>query len=346
MWSHRYIKADLLSHVLADEHSIHGFFRFSTIYLGKGEKFGPKEGTKALFFVCEAKDFVDITKELRVLYHQGQTKFPLGIRLRFMPQIQNIDENLLLKMQIFRVQQFDFNVHIKTAGTADIQLLDAAIQGEKSLRNYIMNLTHNSSKGPLFLSVDNQWNDPSRCVFAFVASHEKEAIRMVNTLAAHVLKKNPTCAKACFTPKALKLADSFLWDETRKCFMTPEESYYLEMDVWGTDTALMGVDKNLVEQAVLAEKNSKLLENMTEKPAARIERLYNGMDACSVGTVASRLHSKCITGNIDSDTDAASAGGDSLSTAAILPSLNEKSKHRRWPFMMLTCYRRNVLSST
>jgi hypothetical protein len=97
VWSHQYIKADLLAHVLASDHYIHGFFRFSTIYLGKGEKFGPKEGTKALFFVCEAKDFVEATAELRVLYHQGQKNFPMGIRRRFMPQIQNIDENLLLK---------------------------------------------------------------------------------------------------------------------------------------------------------------------------------------------------------------------------------------------------------
>ena len=56
-------------------------------------------------------------------------------------------------MQIFRVQQFDFNVHIKTAGTGDIQLLDAAIQGSKPLRNFIMNLKHNTSKDPLFLNV-------------------------------------------------------------------------------------------------------------------------------------------------------------------------------------------------
>ena len=320
MWSHRFIKADLLAHVLASDHNIHGFFRFSLIYLGKGEKFGPKEGTKALFFVCEAKDFVDVTKDLRVLYHQGQVNFPLGVRLRFMPQIQNIDENLLLKMQIFRVQQFDFNVHIKTAGTVDIQLLDAPIKGEKPLRNYIMSLRHNSSKDPLFLSVDHQWNDPSRCVFAFVVSHEKEAIHMVNTLAAHMLKKNPDRAKSCFTPKALKLAATFLWDDTRRCYMTPEESYYLEMDIWGKDTELMGVNKNMVEQAIVAEKNAKLLENMKEKPAARIERLYNGTDACSIGTVASKLHSKRITGVIDSDTDAASAGGDSISTTATTKS--------------------------
>ena len=320
MWSHRYIKSDLLAHVLAEDHSIHGFFRFSTIYLGKGEKFGPKEGTKALFFVCEAKDFVEITAELRILYHQGQTNFPMGIRLRFMPQIQNIDENLLLKMQIFRVQQFDFNMHIKTAGTADIQLLDAAIQGSKPLRNFIMNLKHNVSKDPLFLSVDTQWNDPSRCVFAFVICHEKEAIRMVNTLAAHVLAKNPVRAKACFTPKAIELAVTFQWDTTRKCYMTPEELYYMEMIIWGKDTVLMGVDKNLVEQAILAETNAKLQANVTEKPAARIERLYNGTDACSVGTVASRMHSKRITGEIDTKTDAASGGGDSISTNATTKS--------------------------
>ena len=60
--------------------------------------------------------------------------------------------------------------------------------------------------------------------------------------------------------------------------------------------------------------------NVTEKPAARIERLYIGTDTCSMGTVASRKHSKQITGEIDTNTDAASAGGDSISTNATTKS--------------------------
>jgi hypothetical protein len=96
------------------------------------------------------------------------------------------------------------------------------------------------------------------------------------------------------------------------------------MIIWGKDTELMGVDKNLVEQAMLAEQNEKLQANVKEKPATRIERLYNGTDACSVGTVASRKHSKRITGEIDTDTDAGSAGGDSISTNATTKSRRQE----------------------
>jgi hypothetical protein len=330
MWSHRYIKADKLAHILAAEHEVHGFFRFSTIYLGKGEKFGPKEGTRALFLVCESKDFVETSAILRVLYHQGATDFPLGIRLRFMPQVQNMDENTLLKNQIWRVQQFDFLDKIQTAGTSDIKLLDAAIQGEKTLRNFIMNLKHTGTKDTLFLSVDTQWNDPSRCVFSFIVSHDNEAIRMVHTLAAHVLIKNATRANNCFTNEALERAATFKWDQAHKCFLTQDEMYYMEMEQWGKDSVLMGVDQDEVQQILNAEKQAKLDANenplrklpfnLTEQPASRIERLYNGTDACSVGTVASRVHAKRITGEIDDDTDAASAGGDSISTNATTKS--------------------------
>ena len=128
--------------------------------------------------------------------------------------------------------------------------------------------------------------------------------------------------------QAIELAATFQWDTTRKCYMTSEELYYMEMIIWGNDTALMGVDKNLVEQAILAEKNAKLIANVTEKPAARIERLYNGTDACSVGTVASRKHSKRITGEIDTDTDAASAGGDSITTNATTKSRRQEQESK------------------
>jgi hypothetical protein len=254
----------------------------------------------------------------------------MGIRLRFMPQVQNMDENTLLKNQIWRVQQFDFLDKILTAGTSDIKLLDASIQGEKTLRNFIMNLKHTGTKDTLFLSVDTQWNDPSRCVFSFIVSHDKEAIRMVQTLAAHVLIKNATRAKNCFTNAALEQAETFKWDPLHKCFMTLNEMYYMEMEQWGKDTVLMGVDKESVQLILNAEKQAKLAAtetpprilpfNMTEQAASRIERLYNGTDACSVGTVASRVHAKRITGEIDDDTDAASAGGDSISTNATTKS--------------------------
>jgi hypothetical protein len=58
---------------------------------------------------------------------------------------------------------------------------------------------------------------------------------------------------------------------------------------------------------------------LTETPASRIERIYNGSDACSVGTVASRMHSKHITGQIDNDTDVDSTT-DSISTNATTKS--------------------------
>jgi hypothetical protein len=194
-----------------------------------------------------------------------------------------------------------------------------------------MSLKHPGSGDTLFLSVDNQWNDTTRCVFAFVEAHEKDAIRTVNTLAALMVKKNPVRAEYFFTKKALETAKTYKWDEHRKCFMTLDEIFYLEMDVWGADTLLMGIDQNSVQQTINAEKKTKL--DMTEKPPSRIERLYNGTDACSVGTVASRVNSKRIKGALDDDTDAASDGGDSISTSASVRSRRNKSQDSKMTVM-------------
>ena len=330
MWSHRFIKADLLAHVLAEEHNIHGFFRFSTIYLGKGEKFGPKEGTKALSLVVEWKDFTEASDALKVMYRQGATDFPMGIHLRFMPIMTNISENFLLKMQIFRTQQDDFLNSILTAVSTDIKLMDAQIQGHKTLRNFIMNLKHKGTNGSidqLFLSVDCMWNDSTKFIFAFVIGHDKAANRMVNTLAAHMLARNQERARLFFTHQAIESAETMQWDPRRECFMTLDEMFYDNMEIWSRDVSQMGVNRD----AVTLRIND--MKNFQETPPSRIERLLHGTDTCSVGTVASTKHNKRIGGAIDADTDAGSLGGDSISTTGTSRSKRNSAMEKEFAVM-------------
>ena len=103
------------------------------------------------------------------------------------------------------------------------------------------------------------------------------------------------------------------------------------MDIWGADTLLMGIDQKALQQTINAEKKTKI--DMTENQPSRIEKIYNGTDVCSVGTVASRVNSKRIKGALDDDTDAASIGGDSISTSASVRSRRNKSQDSKMSVM-------------
>ena len=313
MWSHRYIKAEKLAHVLASEHNVHGHFRFNNIYLGK-EKFGPNQGVKALIMIVEWKDFDEATAILKLIYNQFATDFPLGISMRFMPAIGlNITENQMLKMQIWRCQHEDYMKEIKTAISTDIRLLDAEMEGNKSLRNFIMSMKHSGTKKQLFLSVDTMWNDNAKFMFAFVEGHMIDATRIVNTLAAYVLHKNSVRAEHCFTEEAIKTARTMKWDKARNCFMTELEMFYENMELWSPDVANMGVSKDRVTANMEAKKAEAALLPI-EKPPSRAQRLHLKIDTDSVGTVSSRIHSKRLKGAIEEDTDAGSIGGDTIST--------------------------------
>lgn len=306
LWSHRNIKADKLAHVLANDHDLHLYFRYSKIYLGRGEKFGPDEGVKALIAVCESKDYRDYSKVLKVIYHQSSKDFPLGIKLRFMPQTTNEDEDILLLQQLFRAQQEQWLTTLNIAFSSDIRLLDASIQSRKTLRNHIMNMKH-SDLSPLFVCVDSQWNNGSRFIFTFIESHEQEAKRMVNTLAAYLIKKKGEDVIPYFTTDAIEFAKTLHWDEKRQYFMTEDESYYREMDIWTDDLAL---------QLNSEEVTARIVSSITnEKAKQRIERIYTGEETCSVGTVNSKVKKKRLSGRMESDSEAETQGdNDSVTT--------------------------------
>ena len=334
LWSHRHIKVDRLAHVLANDDDLHLFFRYSKIYLGKGEKFALNEGVKAIFAVCDAKDFEFYSTALKIIYHRSVTHFPLGIKLRFMPQVMNADEDLLITQQKFRAQQEQFLASIVTASSMDIRLLDASVGGKKTLRNVIMNLTHPNGI-QMFLSVDTQWNNTARHIFAFTKNHEKNAIRMVNTLPAYLNRLKQQDVLPYFTIEAIEKSSKLQWDEKRQWFMTPDEIYYFEMDMFeGAANFGIAIDPQTTE-ASNTIGNVAARVSTIEANSTRVERIHAGTEACSIGTVASKAKRHRMTGHMESDSEKDNSSIGS-STTANKSSRSEKEQKLERKLEVLT----------
>ena len=325
LWSHRHIKLDRLAHVLANDDDLHLFFRFSKIYIGKGEKFAFDEGVKAVFAVCDAKDFDFYSTALKIIYHHSVKKFPLGIKLRFMPQVMNADEDLLITQQKFRAQQEKFLASIVTASSMDIRLLDASVENKKTLRNVIMNLTHPNGI-QMFLSVDSQWNNTARHIFAFTKNHEKNAIRMVNTLPAYLTRLKQQDVLPYFTVESIEKSKKLKWDENRQWFMTSDEIYYADMDMF-QDAMNFGLDVS-DETTTGGHINGSVAARIStiEANSTRVERIHAGTEACSIGTVASKAKRNRMTGHMESDSerDNSSIGSTSTTTKSSRAAKEEK----------------------
>ena len=335
LWSHRHIKVDRLAHVLANDNDLHLSFRYSKIFVGKGEKFALDESVKAIYVVCDTRDFDAYSAALKIIYHQSVKNFPLGIKLRFMPQVRNADEDLLILQQLFRAQQEQFLSKIVTASSNDIRLLDAHVGSKKTLRNVIMNLKHPETGRTMFLTVDTQWNNSARHIFTFKKSHEKHAIRMVNTLAAYLTRIKQNDVLPYFTVEAIERSKKLQWDEKRQCIMTMDEIFYQDMDLWQNAedfeldvTALKQLAQNTTSTGTNGGNVATQVANIEAK-SSRVENIFAGEDTCSIGTVSSKAKAKRMAGIMESDLERDNSSVGSTSTTASGRSSN-RQKDDQW----------------
>ena len=135
----------------------------------------------------------------------------------------------------------------------------------------------------------------------------------MNTLPAHLVQLKENDVIPYFTLEAIERSKLLKWDPIKAYFMTEDEIYYNDMDTW-KDAEILGLDISAQQttQSTTTRHTGSVAGYVAniEAQTTRVERIYTGSEACSIGTAQSRasgIRTKRLTGIMEDDSTIGSA---------------------------------------
>jgi hypothetical protein len=188
-----------------------------------------KDKVRAIHFEVEDNDVPYAKKALAELYHHNKLEgFPLGIRLRFVPDFQRVtysqDKDKI--RELIGMQQ-TFQDKIGHTASSDIWSIDAKLPDGRSLREYMMNMkVDNELSKPLFVAINP---DPKGLQYLFFPQFRDEATSTLMHLLVRLRSEYPEARKTSldklFDRNARERADETKWDPVTKKATAPESVY-------------------------------------------------------------------------------------------------------------------------
>jgi hypothetical protein len=237
LWSFREQDAELLAKLINKKYKINTYLRWATINIGPNNT-GPI--IKALHIVSSAEDHLMAIKSYNGLYKMGQRKFPLGMKMRFIPMANSVSPHVIDTIKRSRSYQQGWLNSIEHIYSSDIQILDKSSAQMPTLRDMICRLTSSADNRELFQGVNRQWNDPNKFIFTYRKQVRTEARSRVSTLLTYLTHTSgyDTCARY-FSDSAVEAAQHQIWDEELKDviqladLMVPIEAINADADYFG-----------------------------------------------------------------------------------------------------------------
>jgi hypothetical protein len=237
LWSFREQDAELLAKLINKKYQINTYLRWATINIGPNNT-GPP--IKALHIVSSSEDQLMAIKSYNGLYKMGQRKFPLGMKMRFIPMAHSVSPHVIETIKRSRSYQQGWLNSIEHIYSSDIQILDKSSAQMPTLREMIGRLTSSADNQELFQGVNRQWNDPNKFVFTYRKQVRTEARSRVSTLLTYL--KHTSGHDMCdryFSDSAVEAAQHQIWDEELKDviqladLMVPIEAINADADYFG-----------------------------------------------------------------------------------------------------------------
>ncbi len=256
LWSFREQDAEQLAKMINKKYNINTYLRWATINIGTTNT-GPP--IKALHIVSSAEDQLMAIKSYNGLYKMGQRKFPLGMKMRFIPMAHSVSPHVIDNIKRSRAYQQGWLNSIEHTYSTDIQILDKSSAQMPTLRDMICRLTSSADKRELFQGVNRQWNDPNRFIFTYRKQIRTEARSRVSTLLTYL--KHTSGHEMCtryFSDSAVEAAQHQIWDEELKDviqladLMIPIEAINADADYFGipSEPATPGPEANHNSHAI------------------------------------------------------------------------------------------------
>lgn len=308
LFSFRAIDVRALSNNLEDVFNLQAEFRFAGINFDRTPIPNDKQIRALHIWIASDSTFVQTKRAFQALYSSMATSFPLDIKMRLVPMIENLSKKKQMdQVMKLRGRQSSFLQKIdKTSCISwDIANLDSPVGGLPSLRRLIMAARPSSGKGSLFISVDYAYKRNDLVIFSFIPTYAVEARAFAAKVAAHIILKYRAneAVNEYFTPDACLSAEEVEWDEATQQIITKEDKYLdnlinLDDDLW------------LFDDEDGAQTTNQTVE-VSHTPT-RIENIYLGNCDDSIGTLRSNATTR-TTNNTASSNQEANTGQDNNS---------------------------------
>jgi hypothetical protein len=183
---------------------------------------------------------MEAIKSYNGLYKLGQRKFPLGMKMRFIPMAHSVSPHIIDNIKRSRSYQQGWLNSIEHITSTDIQILDKSSAQMPTLREMINRLTSSTDKRELFQGINRQWNNPDKVIFTYRKQVRTEARSRVNTLLTYL--QNTSGHELCsryFSDSAVEAAKQQVWDAELKDviqladLMVPIEAITADADYFG-----------------------------------------------------------------------------------------------------------------
>jgi hypothetical protein len=204
--------------------------------ISTGQQKPNTSGAFALHVEAYAPVATSIKADIRRLYGTSATTFPLGIKMRFVPEYRAGQISLNQKIAVLRNRQERFlalTMSVHYFQTSVLDRTDVAFGEYLTMRNAIMSIVHpqdTNSPNPkkLFHAVNPHWHDPNAICFTFLRAYEDEAREYIVGLLPflYTIAGNATHCQRLhdfFSFHAVEFAESNRWDVTNHRLITAED---------------------------------------------------------------------------------------------------------------------------
>lgn len=238
LYSTRQMDADTLAKAISTRARATVSLRWMRI--NDGSKFDKTRNTKddprALHVECAQQNEEQVADTLRTIYGSLSTKFPLKVRLRFVPAFTNlVNINSMSKFHDLRNRQAGWCLQVMTKRSEDFINIDKVAHNRKTLRTMIMKLPSHTgnTKTPLFSSIDAPFRG-SGFNIQFHPKKAQEATMTIKGLYTRLCAEyEEETIKGFFTPQAIRRARDMTYDiETGRISSTNDTEV---ADILGAD---------------------------------------------------------------------------------------------------------------
>ena len=216
---------DLLAAEILKTTGVSVGLRFKTISVNSREQLRKEQMVGAIHIEIEDKNYYGNKMRVEDLYRATCDEFPLGIKLRLCPQIQDAtDPSSMTKLERLRLRQAAFLANVQTTVSTDIGVLDFVDpkMANWTLRELIMSIRDDEGVN-VFVSVDRHFLGRG-FVFQFTSRYSARAQMMIRGLIpylkAHLEPRYHDQLLKCFTMDSVTRSMVLEWDAVRQCVVS------------------------------------------------------------------------------------------------------------------------------
>ena len=240
--------------------------RFRTISVNSKQKLSKDQMVGAIHIEIDERNYASNKEKISRVYESKQTQgFPLGIKMRLCPQVQDAtDPTTSSKFDRVRIRQGAFLANVQKTNTRDVGVLDYPdpLLFFHTIRSMVMDIR--STQDPekkVFISVDKQFRGEGVC-FQYSNTYIDEAAAWIKGLLPYLKTQYPQIShvqlEKCFSEDAVSRSAACVWDSVRKCVVSNADNMITaliddldlddEYEFPDTDTSRFELDISAVQQ--------------------------------------------------------------------------------------------------